>query len=111
VRAACLSIVGPVLACQFAKGLAFPSNGVVMGGLDWGFATAGIWTGTLLCIALVHLSSPPSLVTIWIGLAAFMASQTAFSALRVASRGGPWALLFGSNAGKKNVNDNAGVAK
>ena len=106
VRAACASIVVPVLACQLFKGLAFPANGVVMGGLDWGFATAEIWAGTALCIALVHLPLPfsaasaaatlasPSLTSIWIGLAAFMASQTLFSIARVASSAGPWALLF-----------------
>ena len=106
VRAACATIVAPVLACQLFKGLAFPANGVVMGGLDWGFATAEVWAGTALCIALVHLPVPfsaasaaarpavPSLTSIWIGLAAFMASQTLFSVARVASRAGPWALLF-----------------
>ena len=93
--ATCLAIVRPVLLCQLCKGLAFPANGVVMGGLDWGFATVGIWAGTALCLALVHgLSSPPSLGSIWLGLAAFMASQTLFSAARVASRTGPWAVLF-----------------
>jgi putative MATE family efflux protein len=94
VREACGSIVVPVLACQLFKGLAFPSNGVVMGGLDWEFATFGVWAGSALCIGLVHARSPPTLLTIWIGLSAFMASQTLFSALRVASRKGPWAMLF-----------------
>ena len=94
VRAACGAIIGPVLCCQLFKGLAFPSNGVIMGGLDWSFASVEIWAGSLLCIALVHARSPPTLVTIWIGLAAFMGAQTLMSVARVASRTGPWAVLF-----------------
>lgn len=94
VRSACASIVVPVLCCQLFKGLAFPSNGVVMGGLDWSFASIEIWAGSLLCIGLVHARTPPTLVTIWMGLAAFMGSQTLLSIARVASRTGPWAVLF-----------------
>ena len=94
VREACGPIVLPVLACQLFKGLAFPANGVVMGGLDWPFATAGIWAGSALCVALVHSAAPPTLVSIWLGLAAFMGSQTLFSMARVLSRTGPWRLLW-----------------
>jgi len=94
VREACGAIVLPVLACQLFKGLAFPANGVVMGGLDWPFATLGIWAGSALCLALVHSVTPPTLRSIWIGLSAFMGSQTLFSMLRVLSRTGPWRLLW-----------------
>jgi Na+-driven multidrug efflux pump len=94
VREACKVIVAPVLACQLFKGLAFPANGVVMGGLDWTFATAGVWVGSLLCFALVHSATPPTLTSIWYGLAAFMSSQSLLSAARVASRAGPWRLLW-----------------
>ena len=94
VREACGGILGPVLACQLFKGLAFPSNGIIMGGLDWGFAVQSIWIGSALCVALVHTSSPPSLHSIWLGLAGFMASQTLLSVARVASRSGPWARLY-----------------
>ena len=98
VREACAGIMTPVLICQLFKGLAFPANGVVMGGLDWGFATCGIRIGSLLCVGLVHLNSPPTLATVWIGLAAFMASQTILSAARIASRSGPWAMLYTQKA-------------
>ena len=94
VRDACAGIVVPVLCCQLFKGLAFPANGVIMGGLDWGFASAEIWIGTVLCVALVHARTPPTLTTIWIGLATFMASQTLLSVARVVSRAGPWAALL-----------------
>jgi len=94
VRAACASIVVPVLACQLFKGLAFPANGVIMGGLDWSFASLEIWVGSLLCVALVHARSPPTLTTIWWGLAAFMAAQTLLSVARVVSRSGVWAVLY-----------------
>ena len=104
VRAACGTIIAPVLACQLFKGLAFPANGVIMGGLDWSFSSAGIWLGSLLCIALVHARSPPTLVTIWVGLAAFMGSQTLFSVARVLSRAGPWRMLF-SRPDRGGAND------
>eukprot|EP00316_Scyphosphaera_apsteinii_P000612 CAMPEP_0119330032 /NCGR_PEP_ID=MMETSP1333-20130426/77330_1 /TAXON_ID=418940 /ORGANISM="Scyphosphaera apsteinii, Strain RCC1455" /LENGTH=553 /DNA_ID=CAMNT_0007339309 /DNA_START=116 /DNA_END=1774 /DNA_ORIENTATION=- len=94
VRDACMSILTPVLCCQLFKGLAFPANAVVMGGLDWRFASIGIWLGSLLCLGLVHARTPPSLFTIWIGLSAFMASQTLLSVGRFFSGTGPWALLF-----------------
>ena len=94
VRATCATIMAPVLACQLFKGLAFPANGVVMGGLDWTFATAGIWIGSALCLLLVHSSSPPTLTSVWIGLSAFMSTQTILSLARVMSRAGPWKLLW-----------------
>ena len=93
--------MGPVLICQLFKGLAFPANGVIMGGLDWSFASLEIWLGSLLCIALVHARSPPTLTTIWIGLSAFMASQVLLSIARVASRAGPWAMLFVADGASK----------
>ena len=98
VREACGSIVLPVLVCQLFKGLAFPSNGVVMGGLDWGFATAGVWCGSALCVGLVHaFAGPPTLYSVWIGLSAFMGSQTVLSVARVLSGKGPWRLLYPAN--------------
>jgi Na+-driven multidrug efflux pump len=96
VREACSTIFAPVLACQLCKGLAFPANGVVMGGLDWRFATAGIWAGSGLCLALVHAASPPTLTSIWLGLAVFMGSQSVLSIARVLSRTGPWRVLWRS---------------
>lgn len=71
---------------------------MIMGGLDWAFASVQIWIGSALCIALVHARSPPTLVTIWAGLAAFMASQTLLSIARVTSKAGPWARLFDKEA-------------
>lgn len=99
VRETCASIMAPVLLCQLFKGLAFPANGVVMGGLDWGFATAGIWLGSALCVGLAHLRAPPTLHSIWWGFAAFMASQTVLSVGRVLSRTGPWGRLYGGARG------------
>ena len=94
VREACKSIIPPVLCCQLFKGLAFPANGVIMGGLDWAFASAEIWIGSLLCVALVHARTPPTLYTIWIGLSAFMGAQVLLSIARVLSKAGPWARVY-----------------
>ena len=95
VRAQCHRILAPMLACQLCKGLAYPANGVVMGGLDWQFATFGIWAGSALCIGLVASApQPPSLATIWVGLSLFMGSQSLLSIARVVSRTGPWGMLY-----------------
>ena len=95
VRAQCHRILAPMLACQLCKGLAYPANGVVMGGLDWQFATFGIWAGSALCIGLVAAApQPPSLATIWVGLSLFMGSQSLLSIARVVSRTGPWGMLY-----------------
>ena len=65
---------------QVAKGLAYPVNGVVMGGLDWRFSTVAMWSANAACVACLawgpKLGMPAqSLTTIWIGLAAFMWTQ------------------------------------
>ena len=39
IREASLKIFPVVLITQVLKGLAYPVNGVLMGGLDWGFST------------------------------------------------------------------------
>ena len=64
-----------------AKGLAYPTNGVIMGGLDWAFSSTEIWLGSALCVAIVRFApvQPASLATIWIGLSAFMAAQVVLS--------------------------------
>ena len=36
VRAACVSLLPLVVLCQVLKGVAYPVNGALMGGLDWG---------------------------------------------------------------------------
>ena len=38
---------------KVAKGLAYPVNGVIMGGLDWGFSTAAMWAANAACISIV----------------------------------------------------------
>ena len=95
VRAACHSILTPVLVCQFFKGLAYPANGIIMGGLDWGFASLGLWAGSLCCIGIITFGpGPPTLLRIWSGIAVFVAAQSILVAARVASRTGPWRILW-----------------
>lgn len=51
-----------------------------------GLCHGGIWLGSALCIGLVHSSSPPTLVSTWYDLAAFMASQSVLSGPSSVSR-------------------------
>eukprot|EP00617_Octactis_speculum_P027875 CAMPEP_0185746276 /NCGR_PEP_ID=MMETSP1174-20130828/4777_1 /TAXON_ID=35687 /ORGANISM="Dictyocha speculum, Strain CCMP1381" /LENGTH=84 /DNA_ID=CAMNT_0028420827 /DNA_START=108 /DNA_END=358 /DNA_ORIENTATION=- len=68
-----------VLLTQVAKGLAYPINGVVMGGLDWRFSTLGMWGSNLACLAILAigrtLPGGQSLSFVWGGLAVFMWGQ------------------------------------
>jgi len=117
IQQACLSIMPVVLLTQVAKGLAYPVNGVVMGGLDWTFSTAAMWAANLGCLAVLRwgsvvfsaassgaltagvvtptspLSAPQSLANIWAALATFMWIQVVASLVRVASGTGTWASL------------------
>ena len=43
IRAAAAKIFPAVLLTQVLKGLAYPVNGIIMGGLDWSFTMLGKW--------------------------------------------------------------------
>jgi Na+-driven multidrug efflux pump len=108
IRAACLSIMPIVLFTQVAKGLAYPVNGIIMGGLDWGFSTAAMWAANAACVGIVLAAKsgrplPPllgggssggqSLLALWIGLAAFMWVQVGASVVRFLSGASMWSFL------------------
>jgi hypothetical protein len=38
---------------QVSKGLAYPVNGVVMGGQDWGYLSLATWLSNAACCAIV----------------------------------------------------------
>ena len=107
IRSAASAIFPLVLATQVLKGLAYPANGIIMGGCDWNFSMAAMWASNVLCLTylkqtLKTTGMPLTLDSIWKGLAIFMATQVAASVLRVASMTGPWRVLRGA-ATKSNT--------
>ena len=89
VRALAVSVMPIVLVAQILKGVSSSTVGILMGGLDWTWSTAGMATASLICIGLVKLL-PPSLASIWISLSFFMATQLIFGVSRIYSNSGPW---------------------
>lgn len=75
------------------KGLAYPVNGILMGGLDWRFSMAAMWLANAVCIGMVKTGGVMTLNKIWWALAAFMATQVVTGIIRVRSYTGVWKLL------------------
>ncbi len=107
VQAAALSVFPMVMACQVNKGLAYPVNGIIMGGLDWGFSTATMWLANVVCIGMLLALRPNvSLQTLWMALSVFMGIQWVSGVVRFLSGTGVWGLLRvggGSGGGKTNT--------
>lgn len=82
VRAAAAAVMPVVLFTQIWKGLAYSTGGVLLGGLDWLSSSLGMQASAAICIALVWVL-PKSLYSIWIGLAAFMATQVILGLVRI----------------------------
>jgi len=86
-----------VLLTQVFKGLAYPVNGIIMGGSDWVFAMTSMWVANLVCIGMIGFWSiggvSVSLTQIWWALAAFMATQVVMGILRYESKTGVWSVL------------------
>jgi Na+-driven multidrug efflux pump len=100
VREASALIFPVVLITQTLKGLAYPVNGIVMGGLDWIFSMLAMWAANLACVGLVRgfaMQGPLTLGQIWWALAAFMGTQVVVGILRYESKTGVWKVL-----GKEN---------
>ncbi|GMI31530.1 hypothetical protein TeGR_g9984 [Tetraparma gracilis] len=101
VVAAASGIFPVVLVAQVLKGLAYPCNGIIMGGLDWSFSMLAMWLSNAACLSYFKYAerlSPGagallSLGQIWTGLSIFMGGQVLLSAARVASKTGPWTAL------------------
>ncbi len=92
VRAAALEIMPIVLLTQILKGLAYSTGGILLGGLDWVWSSAGTITASIVTISLIKIL-PNNLYNIWIALCAFMGTQVMVSALRVLTNTGPWTGL------------------
>jgi putative MATE family efflux protein len=97
VQQTALSIFPAVLATQVLKGLAYPVNGISMGGLDWKFTMIAMWIANIVCVGMVKFGGPMTLGKVWWALAAFMGTQVVSGILRVESKTGVWKLLKGEN--------------
>jgi len=94
VREACEAIFPAVLVTQVFKGLAYPVNGIVMGGLDWRFSMVAMWVANVLCVGMMrYWKGVVTLERIWIALAVFMGSQVFTGIVRVLSGRGVWKVL------------------
>lgn len=93
IRACAKGIFPAVLLTQVLKGLAYPVNGIIMGGLDWKFTMFAMWASNLVCLLLLRLSGNMTLNKIWYSLAAFMGTQVVTGLIRVQSRTGVWKIL------------------
>jgi len=85
------------------KGLAYPVNGIIMGGLDWKFTMAAMWLANFVCVGMVRFWAKNNTMTlgkIWWSLAAFMGSQVVTGAVRFQSKTGVWNILKGKEKDK-----------
>jgi len=105
VRRAAATIFPAVLTTQVFKGLAYPTNGIIMGGLDWVFTMIAMWAANFVCVGMIKGFSLGgnivSLNQIWWALAAFMATQVVTSILRFQSKTGVWRVLRYENPNEK----------
>lgn len=105
VQAAAVAIFPVVLLTQVLKGLAYPVNGIIMGGMDWFFTMSVMWLANASCLGLLHVFRRQSggavtLAQIWWALAAFMGTQVVAGMIRYESKTGVWKVLRGGQ-GKK----------
>lgn len=61
VQEAAAVIFPVVLLTQVLKGLAYPVNGILMGGLDWFYSMLVMWLANFACVGLLNFSGllPP----------------------------------------------------
>ena len=101
IRNASAAIFPAVLLTQIFKGLAYPVNGIIMGGLDWVFTMTAMWAANFVCIGMIGFWSlggaSVNLTQIWWSLAAFMATQVVTGILRYESKTGIWCVLKAGN--------------
>jgi len=101
IREASAVIFPAVLLTQVFKGLAYPVNGIIMGGLDWIFTMTAMWAANFVCIGMIAFWSlggaTVNLTQIWLALAAFMATQVVTGIIRYESKTGVWRVLKGGD--------------
>jgi Na+-driven multidrug efflux pump len=100
IREASVVIFPAVLLTQVFKGLAYPVNGIIMGGLDWTFSMIAMWGANIISLGMIGFWSLGGTVTleqIWLALAAFMATQVVTGIIRYESKTGIWKVLKGDD--------------
>jgi Na+-driven multidrug efflux pump len=106
VQQAAAYIFPAVLLTQVLKGLAYPVNGILMGGLDWWYSMATMWMSNIACVGLIRYfvvtnvgagiatgTGAVTLTQIWWALAAFMGTQVVAGILRYEGKRGVWKVL------------------
>jgi Na+-driven multidrug efflux pump len=106
VQSASAAIFPAVLLTQVFKGLAYPVNGIIMGGSDWVFTMIAMWAANFVCVGMIRGWSVGgrvlSLCQIWWALAAFMGTQVVTGILRYESKTGIWKVLKAEKDTKHN---------
>eukprot|EP00559_Dactyliosolen_fragilissimus_P002943 CAMPEP_0184862522 /NCGR_PEP_ID=MMETSP0580-20130426/6985_1 /TAXON_ID=1118495 /ORGANISM="Dactyliosolen fragilissimus" /LENGTH=649 /DNA_ID=CAMNT_0027360441 /DNA_START=89 /DNA_END=2038 /DNA_ORIENTATION=- len=110
VQTASIAIFPVVLITQVLKGLAYPVNGIIMGGLDWKFTMGAMWVANAVCLGVLYLgngtaAAPISLERIWWALAAFMGTQVVTGVARFLSGTGPWKIVRRGSTTTKSSKD------
>jgi Na+-driven multidrug efflux pump len=97
VRSAAAVIFPMVLATQTAKGLCYPVNGVIMGGLDWKYTMIAMWVANFACLGTIKFFSLGGAVVtlnqVWTALFVFMTAQLVTGVARYRSKTGVWKIL------------------
>jgi len=98
IREASRVIFPVVMVTQVLKGLAYPVNGIIMGGLDWKFTMLAMWLANFICVGMLQFwarngGGVVTLGNIWWALAAFMGTQVVTGAIRFSSKTGIWRIL------------------
>jgi putative MATE family efflux protein len=102
IRSASAAIFPIVLLTQILKGLAYPVNGIIMGGLDWVYSMIAMWIANGVCVGMVYnfarhnINGVATLSQLWWSLSAFMAVQVTAGIVRYRSKTGIWNVLRAS---------------
>jgi len=90
-----IQILPAVMLTQVLKGLAYPVNGIIMGGLDWNFSMLSMYLSNFICIGMIQFwkFQKITLIDIWWALAAFMGVQVVTGIIRMNSGTGIWKTL------------------
>jgi len=98
VQALAGAVMPWVLVAQAVKAMAYPTNGALMGALDWLCSAYILWIASFLGQALCRFSGGGSdprgaLVSLWVGLIGFFGTQLILGLLRIFSARGRWKVL------------------
>jgi len=117
IQQAAATIFPAILLTQILKGLAYPVNGILMGGLDWWYSMIIMWIANGACVAVLKWfggggagGSVVMLGQIWWALAAFMGTQVVLGVVRYQSCTGVWCLLHPRVQQKSSLSDSTTAA-